>query len=98
MRWETFEPPTWDERFVEVEVICCGLCGSDLHHLGEGWRPEPWPIVAGHEIVGKIVRLGSEVSTLKLGDIVGCGAQVDACGDCHECSVRAARAQEFDHH
>ncbi|KAH7024651.1 NADP-dependent alcohol dehydrogenase C [Microdochium trichocladiopsis] len=89
MQWGEFEPKKWSEADVDIEVECCGICGSDLHMLKSGWSQTPYPCVVGHEIVGKAVRVGSEVKDIKVGDRVGVGAQARSClkPDCEECST-----------
>ncbi|KAI5480107.1 hypothetical protein MNV49_001767 [Pseudohyphozyma bogoriensis] len=86
MRWGEYTPQKWDENDIDIQVLYSGICGSDIHHLSEGWRPEPWPICCGHEIVGRVVRVGKESGEkFKLGDMVGVGAQGDSCRECHAC-------------
>lgn len=59
-------------------------CASDLHTMSAGWGEAMWPVVTGHEIVGVAVKVGSKVSHVKVGDIVGVGAQCDSCGECSD--------------
>lgn len=57
-----------------IQISHCGVCGTDLHTLRSGWMPAPYPIVVGHEIVGRAVKVGKEVkSGIKVGDRVGVG-------------------------
>ncbi|KAI0484877.1 zinc-binding dehydrogenase [Xylariaceae sp. FL0804] len=88
MEWGAFEPKKWTEDDVDIEISHCGICGSDLHMLSSGWGPTPYPCCVGHEIVGKAVRVGSNVKHVKTGDRVGVGAQSRTCQqpDCPECS------------
>ncbi|KAF4551575.1 Alcohol dehydrogenase GroES-like domain-containing protein 18 [Elsinoe fawcettii] len=90
MVWQEFKPKTWEEADVDIEISHCGICASDLHTLRSGWFPTPYPIVVGHEIVGKAVRVGKDVPHIKVGDRVGVGAQSGACrnqkGDCEGCA------------
>ena len=79
MVWEEFEPKPWEETDVDIEVTHCGICGSDLHTLRSGWGETPYPCCVGHEIVGRAVRVGSQVNGIKVGDRVGVGAQSDSC-------------------
>ncbi|KAK3990796.1 chaperonin 10-like protein [Cladorrhinum sp. PSN332] len=80
MVWGEFEPKPWEETDVDIKITHCGICGSDLHTLRSGWGPTLYPCCVGHEIVGTVVRVGSEVKNgLKLGDRVGVGAQSDSC-------------------
>ena len=80
---------------VEIEVACCAICHSDLHLVDDDWGISHFPLVAGHEIVGKIVELGSQAKAagrLRLGDIVGVGWQ---CGSCHRCEQCLAGKEEL---
>ncbi|KAF3020572.1 hypothetical protein E8E14_008749 [Neopestalotiopsis sp. 37M] len=89
MVWQSFEPKKWEETDVDIKISHCGICGSDLHTLRSGWRPTRYPCCVGHEIIGTVVRVGSQTTGLQLGDRVGLGAQSDSCrgrfGDCAEC-------------
>ncbi|EGU82134.1 alcohol dehydrogenase (NADP+) [Fusarium oxysporum f. sp. raphani 54005] len=89
MEWDTFEPKKWEENDVDIKITHCGICGSDLHTLRSGWGETPFPCCVGHEIVGKAVRVGSNVTDIKVGDRVGVGAQARSClrDDCSECSA-----------
>ncbi|CAK3996445.1 NADP-dependent alcohol dehydrogenase C [Lecanosticta acicola] len=88
MTWGEFEPKKWQEDDVDIEISHCGVCGSDIHTLSSGWFPTPYPCVVGHEIVGKAVKVGSNVKHVKVGDRVGVGAQARSClqKDCPDCS------------
>ncbi|EGP92461.1 unnamed protein product [Zymoseptoria tritici ST99CH_1A5] len=88
MRWGEFEPKKWTEDDVDIEISHCGVCGSDLHQLSSGWGETPYPCVVGHEIVGKAVKVGSNVKHIKQGDRVGVGAQARSClqKDCPDCT------------
>ncbi|KAF9761313.1 hypothetical protein IL306_003864 [Fusarium sp. DS 682] len=80
MVWQEYEPKKWEETDVDIRITHCGICGSDIHVLRSGWRQAPYPVVVGHEIVGVAVRVGSQAEGgIKVGDIVGVGAQSDAC-------------------
>lgn len=85
LTWKDIEVKKWTETDIEMDVICCGVCASDTHTLRSGWGPSKYPTVVGHEIVGKVTKVGSEVTTVKVGDTVGIGAQCDSCGKCHLC-------------
>src|SRR5918996_38977 len=67
---------------VEIEILFCGVCHSDLHTARSEWGASLYPCVPGHEIVGKIVNVGDHVSKFKVGDIVGVGCMVDSCREC----------------
>lgn len=90
MVWEEFEPKTWTEDDVDIEITHSGICGSDLHTLRSGWGPTLYPVCVGHEIVGKAVRVGkNNKKGIKVGDRVGVGAQSLSClkPECEECSA-----------
>ncbi|MCU7615337.1 NAD(P)-dependent alcohol dehydrogenase [Chryseobacterium sp. GMJ5] len=70
---------------VEIEILYCGVCHSDLHTARNDWGGTKYPAVPGHEIVGKITKIGSEVSKFKVGDLAGVGCIVDSCGTCESC-------------
>ncbi|KAG8967349.1 NADP-dependent alcohol dehydrogenase [Tulasnella sp. 419] len=90
-KWDEFEvmeyqPKNWEETDVEIAITHCGVCGSDVHTINGGWGGAPYPLVVGHEIVGKVIRVGSQVKDIKVGDRVGVGAQISACYDCRACN------------
>lgn len=71
-----------------VKILYCGICGSDVSSLTGEWGPvkDICPQVCGHEIVGEVVRIGtSPENGLKIGDLVGIGAQLDSCRECEWC-------------
>jgi uncharacterized zinc-type alcohol dehydrogenase-like protein len=70
---------------VEIEILYCGVCHSDLHTARNEWRGTVYPCVPGHEIVGKIVSIGDHVSKFKVGDTAGVGCLVDSCRECEHC-------------
>jgi uncharacterized zinc-type alcohol dehydrogenase-like protein len=70
---------------VEIEITYCGICHSDLHAAKNDWGGTTYPIVPGHEIVGKVTRAGDEVTKFKIGDTVGVGCIVDSCRECQYC-------------
>lgn len=88
MTYGEFNPRPWNEDLVDIEISHAGICGSDLHTLRSGWGPTDYPCVVGHEIVGKAVRVGNNVQKIKVGDIVGVGAQGQSClkPDCDACA------------
>lgn len=72
---------------VVIEVLYCGVCHSDVHIArGEVGRPD-YPIVPGHEVVGRVIGLGGDVRRFEIGDIVGVGTMVDSCGTCTYCRI-----------
>lgn len=70
---------------VKIAVLYCGVCHSDLHMARNEWGVSHYPMVPGHEIVGRIEAVGEQVMQFKTGDIVGVGVMVDACGNCAFC-------------
>jgi alcohol dehydrogenase (NADP+) len=70
---------------VDIKIECCGVCGSDVHTINGGWGDAPLPICVGHEVVGEAIKVGDKVSTCKVGDRVGVGAQIWACLKCPQC-------------
>lgn len=70
---------------VEIEILYCGICHSDLHAARNDWGGSTYPLVPGHEIVGRIKQTGSKVSKFQVGDLAGVGCIVDSCRDCDHC-------------
>lgn len=70
---------------VNIEILYCGVCHSDLHMARNEWAVSRYPLVPGHEIVGRVVATGEEVERFAAGDIVGVGVMVDSCRECHFC-------------
>lgn len=70
---------------VQIEILYCGVCHSDLHTARNEWNNTQYPSVPGHEIVGRVVAVGNKVRNFKPGDLAGVGCMVDSCGNCHPC-------------
>ncbi|RZJ29268.1 MAG: NAD(P)-dependent alcohol dehydrogenase [Chryseobacterium sp.] len=70
---------------VEIDILFCGVCHSDLHTARNDWGGTKYPAVPGHEIVGRITKIGSNVTKFKVGDLAGVGCIVDSCGTCESC-------------
>ncbi|MBL6448495.1 NAD(P)-dependent alcohol dehydrogenase [Fulvivirga sp. 29W222] len=70
---------------VEIEILYCGICHSDLHAIKNDWGGTTYPIVPGHEIVGKITKTGDKVTKFNVGDLAAIGCIVDSCGNCQHC-------------
>jgi uncharacterized zinc-type alcohol dehydrogenase-like protein len=70
---------------VAIEILYSGVCHSDLHTVNGDWGPQPYPLVPGHEIVGKVIDVGSDVSDYRVGDHVAVGCMVDSCQTCDQC-------------
>lgn len=70
---------------VEIDILYCGVCHSDLHTARNDWGGTVYPAVPGHEIVGKVTKVGSSVTKYKMGDTVAVGCMVDSCRTCPSC-------------
>ncbi|MFI5234531.1 MAG: NAD(P)-dependent alcohol dehydrogenase [Gemmatimonadales bacterium] len=84
------EPFTFERRppgahDVLVEILFCGICHSDIHQARGEWGAAAFPMVPGHEIVGRVTRVGAAVKRFKAGDIAGVGCFVDSCRNCGNC-------------
>ncbi|PSK95094.1 NAD(P)-dependent alcohol dehydrogenase [Taibaiella chishuiensis] len=80
-----FERRDCGPRDVQFEILYCGVCHSDLHQVRNEWGGTVYPIVPGHEIVGRVTQVGDQVTKFKVGDLAGVGCLVDSCGDCENC-------------
>lgn len=70
---------------VKIDILFCGICHSDVHFARGEWGDPRYPCVPGHEIVGTVSAIGSDVSKFAIGDVVGIGCIVDSCGTCTSC-------------
>jgi alcohol dehydrogenase (NADP+) len=70
---------------VLIEITHAGICHSDIHTVNGDWGPQPFPVVPGHEIVGVVAQVGTDVTTHQVGDRVGVGCMVNSCGHCANC-------------
>jgi alcohol dehydrogenase (NADP+) len=75
------------ENDVQIEILYCGVCHSDLHQIRNEWGNSIFPMVPGHEIVGKVIRVGGKVKGFKTGDLAGVGCFVDSCRVCPSCQA-----------
>jgi uncharacterized zinc-type alcohol dehydrogenase-like protein len=73
---------------VSIEILYCGVCHSDLHQARNDWGGSTYPLVPGHEIVGRVVAVGKDVTRYKADDTVAIGCIVDSCGKCDQCLKR----------
>jgi alcohol dehydrogenase (NADP+) len=73
-------------RDVQIEILYCGVCHSDLHTARGEWPGVVFPVVPGHEIVGRVTKVGPEVKGFKAGDLAAVGCMVDSCKDCSTCN------------
>ncbi len=72
-------------RDVEIDILFCGVCHSDLHFARNEWGFTSFPVVPGHEILGRVTRVGKEVRKFKVGDLAAVGCLVDSCRTCSSC-------------
>ena len=70
---------------VQIEILYCGVCHSDIHQVRNEWGGSIYPMVPGHEIVGRVVKVGDHVKKFQVGDLAGVGCFVDSCGVCPNC-------------
>jgi uncharacterized zinc-type alcohol dehydrogenase-like protein len=80
-----YDPGELKANEVEVKISHCGVCRSDVHLIDNDWGNSKYPFIPGHEIVGKVSAIGSEVRDVKVGERVGIGWQADSCGICEWC-------------
>lgn len=81
----TFERRDPGPDDIEIEILYCGVCHSDLHQVRNEWQNTVYPCLPGHEIVGKVTRVGAGVKDFNEGDLAGVGCMVDSCRECEEC-------------
>lgn len=72
---------------VAIEIMFCGVCHSDIHQARDEWGFAAYPLMPGHEIVGKVTAVGADVAKYKVGDLVGVGCMVDSCRSCDACKA-----------
>jgi uncharacterized zinc-type alcohol dehydrogenase-like protein len=70
---------------IKIDITYCGVCHSDIHMARNDWKGASYPVVPGHEIIGRVIEVGANVSTHKVGDLVGVGCMVDSCQTCSSC-------------
>ena len=81
--FERREPGSHD---VQIDILYCGVCHTDIHFINNDWGISVYPMVPGHEIVGKVVAVGDHVKKFKAGDMAGVGCLVDSCRECEYCN------------
>ena len=81
----SFERRDVGKHDVQIEILYCGVCHSDLHTIRSEWQGTTYPCVPGHEIVGRVVKVGAHVKKFKAGDTAGVGCMVDSCRTCTNC-------------
>jgi alcohol dehydrogenase (NADP+) len=72
---------------VQIEILYCGVCHSDIHQARNEWGNSIYPMVPGHEIVGRVVKVGDEVTKFRVDDLAGVGVFVDSCRKCPQCKA-----------
>lgn len=70
---------------VKIDITYCGVCHSDIHTVRNDWQNSVYPVIPGHEIIGRVVEVGNDVKQFKVGDLVGVGCLVDSCQTCDSC-------------
>ena len=70
---------------IEIDVLYCGVCHSDIHQAKNEWANTVYPCVPGHEVVGRVTKIGAKVSLHSVGDMVGVGCMIDSCRECAPC-------------
>ncbi len=83
-RFERRDPGPYD---VQIEILYCGVCHSDIHQVRNEWGGSIYPMVPGHEIVGRVTKTGAHVTKFKAGDLAGVGCFVDSCRTCPNCQA-----------
>ncbi len=81
-----FERRDVGKKDIQIEILFCGVCHSDLHTARNEWQNAVYPVIPGHEIVGRVVSVGADVKAFKVGDLAGVGCLVDSCGVCEDCT------------
>jgi len=81
----SFDQRALTENDVLIDILYCGVCHSDIHQARNEWGGSMFPMVPGHEIVGKVIKIGSDVKNYRVGDIVGVGCMVSSCKTCPTC-------------
>ena len=81
----TIERRALRPKDIQIDILYSGVCHSDIHQARSEWGPSIYPLVPGHEIVGRVMAVGEQVSKFKLGDLAGVGCLVDSCQHCDAC-------------
>jgi uncharacterized zinc-type alcohol dehydrogenase-like protein len=81
----SFERRDPRENDIVLDILFCGICHSDIHQVNNDWGLAAYPMVPGHEIVGRVSQVGSRVTKFKVGDLAGIGCMVDSCRHCDNC-------------
>ncbi|MBC7697193.1 MAG: NAD(P)-dependent alcohol dehydrogenase [Bacteroidia bacterium] len=81
-----FERRSLGVKDIQIDILFCGVCHSDLHTARNEWQNAVYPVVPGHEIVGRVISVGANVKAFKVGDLAGVGCLVDSCRVCPDCT------------
>src|SRR5216684_3121481 len=81
----TLDRRTPTDSDVAIDILFCGVCHSDLHQARNEWHNSIYPVVPGHEIVGRVVKTGRDVTRFQVGDLAAVGCMVDSCRTCSSC-------------
>jgi len=82
--WE-FKRRELNPKDIQLEILYCGVCHSDLHQVRDEWGNGIFPMVPGHEIIGRVIKTGNQVQKFKVGETAGVGCLVDSCRECDNC-------------
>lgn len=85
IEFDRHEPGAQD---VQIDILYCGVCHSDLHQVRDEWHNTVYPCLPGHEIVGRVMKIGQQVTKFKEGDLVGVGCMIDSCQQCEPCHAQ----------
>ena len=100
-----YDPGELDQDDIEIDVLYCGICHSDLSVIDNSWQMTQYPVVPGHEVIGKVAQVGKNVGKFKIGEIVGLGWNSAFCNECANCGsgnnnlcINAPHATIIGHH
>lgn len=82
---------------VQIDILYCGVCHSDLHQVRNEWHNTVYPCLPGHEIVGRVINVGQHVTKFKEGDLAGVGCMIDSCQQCEPCQAGEEQYCEGPH-
>jgi alcohol dehydrogenase (NADP+) len=82
-----FERREVGDEDVAIDILFCGICHSDLHLINNDWKMSQYPIVPGHEVIGRVTQVGSKVTGFSVGEMAGVGCMVDSCQHCQNCKA-----------
>src|ERR1039458_8125944 len=91
-RFQRRDPGAHD---VQIQILYCGVCHSDVHTVRNEWHGTTYPCVPGHEIIGRVLKIGADVKKFKEGDLAGVGCMVDSCRTCENCKRSEEHTSEL---